>query len=100
MGQWLNANVEKIRSPPPTDAQVAQAVQQIIYSDVERFRGPPSNASSGDLAEIKSKLAAIEGVLSRKQPVQILNNDGTVFSEDVSRTILDPIVIRLEEPPK
>jgi hypothetical protein len=129
---WLEANRMDLRSPPPSDAQVVKAVQEILYADADRFRGPPgkdgSPGSAGpkgdryvavpddeafkqhvdrwltvnpqykDLPGLAKRIAEIESMLAKKQPVRILNNDGTLFSEDKDRGLLDPIVIRLEEP--
>jgi len=129
---WLEANRLDLRAPPPTETQVAKAAADVIFSDPEKFRGPPgrdgvdgsagpkgdryvavpddeafrqhverwltANPQYKDLPGLSQRIADVEAVLAKKQPVQILNADGSVFSEDKERGILDPIVIRLEEP--
>jgi len=80
---------------------VAKAAADILFADPERFRGPPGRdfgQGAKDSSSLAKRIGEIETIMANKQPVRILNADGSVFSEDKEHGILDPIVIRLEEP--
>lgn len=101
------ADPEKFRGPagrdgvdgsagPKGDRYVAVPDDEAFREHVERWL--TANPQYKDLPGLSQRIAEVEAVLTKKQPVQILNSDGSVFSEDKERGILDPIVIRLEEP--
>lgn len=103
----LFADPERFRGPPGKDGSPGSAGPKgdryVAVPDDEAFkqhvdRWLNANPQYKDLPGLSKRLDEIESLLSKKQPVQILNSDGTVFSEDVDRGILDPIVIRLEDP--
>ena len=103
----LFADPERFRGPPGKDGSAGSAGPKgdryVAVPDDEAFREHverwlTANPQYKELPDLSKRIAEVESVLAKKQPVQILNPDGSVFSEDTERGILDPIVIRLEEP--
>lgn len=105
--QILFADPERFRGPPGRDGANGTAGPKgdryVAVPDDEAFREHverwlTANPQYKDLPELSQRISEVEAVLAKKQPVRILNSDGSLFSEDTERGILDPIVIRLEEP--
>jgi hypothetical protein len=107
VSEILYADADRFRGPPGKDGSPGSAGPKgdryVAVPDDEAFkqhvdRWLTANPQYKDLPGLAKRIAEIEAILKKKQPVKILNDDGSLFSEDDKRILTDPIVIRLEEP--
>lgn len=87
---------------PKGDRYVAVPDDEAFQQRVDEWlsRNPAVVERYNRVPEMEERIRVLEAALSSQQPVRVLNSDGSVYSEDVERRLVDPIEFQLDDPVK